>query len=80
MSCPISDRFIRYSGLRRETINILGAASFICGIIRGRDVNKAAWLGNACGDIVVTRYGCSISMPTTDEVMAFAKDEAFDVF
>ena len=64
--------------------NILGAgdafaAGFICGIIRGWDVNKAARFGNACGAIVVTRHGCSISMPTMDEVVAFAKDEAFCV-
>jgi len=42
MSCPISDRFIRKNGVRRRTINILSAPSFICGIIRGWDVNKAA--------------------------------------
>lgn len=62
--------------------NILGAgdafaAGFIYGITRGWDVSKAARLGNACGAIVVTRHGCSISMPTMDEVVAFAKDEAF---
>ena len=63
--------------------NILGAgdafaAGFICGIIRGWDVKKAARLGNACGAIVVTRHGCSISMPTIDEVVAFAGNEAFN--
>ena len=40
---------------------------------------KAARFGNAYGAIVVTRHGCSISMPTMDEVVAFAKDEAFCV-
>ncbi|MBW1864926.1 MAG: 5-dehydro-2-deoxygluconokinase, partial [Deltaproteobacteria bacterium] len=64
--------------------NILGAgdafaAGFICGIIHEWDVKKAARLGNACGAIVVTRHGCSISMPIMDEVVAFAKDEAFCV-
>jgi hypothetical protein len=52
-------------------------AGFICDIISGWDVPKAARLGNACDAIVVTRHGCSISMPTMDEVVAFAKDEAF---
>jgi sugar/nucleoside kinase (ribokinase family) len=46
------------------------------------NVNKAARFGNACGNRMVTHthHGCSIYMPTTDEVMAFAKDEAFYVF
>ncbi len=32
-------------------------------------------LGNACGAMVVTRHGCSISMPFFDEVIAFADGE-----
>ena len=62
-----------------KTINILGATSFICGIIRGWYVNKTVQLDNACDAIVLTRHGCSISMLTMEEVVAFARDEAFDV-
>ena len=59
--------------------NILGAgdafgAGFIYGYVKGWDLRKAARLGNACGAMVVTRHGCSISMPFLDEVMAFAKE------
>ena len=57
--------------------NILGAgdafaAGFLYGYVKGWDLRKAARLGNACGAIVVTRHGCSISMPFWDEVMRFA--------
>jgi 5-dehydro-2-deoxygluconokinase len=57
--------------------NILGAgdafgAGFLYGYVNGWDLRKAARLGNACGAMVVTRHGCSISMPFRDEVMAFA--------
>lgn len=57
--------------------NILGAgdafgAGFLYGYVNGWELRKAARLGNACGAIVVTRHGCSISMPFRDEVMAFA--------
>jgi 5-dehydro-2-deoxygluconokinase len=59
--------------------NILGAgdafgAGFLYGYVKGWDLRKAARLGNACGAMVVTRHGCSISMPLWDEVMAFADE------
>jgi 5-dehydro-2-deoxygluconokinase len=59
--------------------NILGAgdafgAGFLYGYVKGWDLRKAARLGNACGAMVVTRHGCSISMPFRDEVMAFADE------
>ena len=59
--------------------NILGAgdafgAGFLYGYVKGWDLRKAARLGNACGAMVVTRHGCSISMPFWDEVMAFANE------
>jgi 5-dehydro-2-deoxygluconokinase len=57
--------------------NILGAgdafgAGLLYGYVKGWDLRKAARLGNACGAMVVTRHGCSVSMPFRDEVMAFA--------
>jgi 5-dehydro-2-deoxygluconokinase len=59
--------------------NILGAgdafgAGFLYGYVKGWDLRKAARLGNACGAIVVTRHGCSVSMPFWDEVMAFVEE------
>ncbi|MEK7754516.1 MAG: 5-dehydro-2-deoxygluconokinase [Acidobacteriota bacterium] len=59
--------------------NILGAgdafgAGFLYGYVKGWALRKAARLGNACGAMVVTRHGCSISMPYWDEVMAFANE------
>jgi 5-dehydro-2-deoxygluconokinase len=59
--------------------NILGAgdafgAGFLYGYVKGWDLRKAARLGNACGAMVVTRHGCSVSMPFLDEVMAFADE------
>ena len=59
--------------------NILGAgdafgAGFLYGFVKGWELRKAARLGNACGAMVVTRHGCSISMPFWDEVMAFADE------
>jgi len=59
--------------------NILGAgdafgAGFLYGYVKGWDLRKSARLGNACGAMVVTRHGCSISMPFWDEVMAFADE------
>lgn len=59
--------------------NILGAgdafgSGFLYGYVKGWDLPKACRLGNACGAMVVTRHGCSVSMPFFDEVMAFAKE------
>jgi 5-dehydro-2-deoxygluconokinase len=59
--------------------NILGAgdafgAGFLYGYVKGWDLRKAARLGNACGAIVVSRHGCSISMPFLDEVIAFIEE------
>jgi 5-dehydro-2-deoxygluconokinase len=61
-----------------EIQNILGAgdafgAGFLYGCAKGWDLYKSGRMGNACGAIVVTRHGCSISMPTYREVMDFVK-------
>ncbi len=60
--------------------NILGAgdafgAGFLYGYVKEWDFWKAARLGNACGAIVVSRHGCSISMPFWEEVMAFVEEQ-----
>jgi 5-dehydro-2-deoxygluconokinase len=59
--------------------NILGAgdafgAGFLYGYVKGWDLRKSARLGNACGAMVVTRHGCSVSMPFWDEVQRFADE------
>jgi 5-dehydro-2-deoxygluconokinase len=66
-------------GFPVEVQNILGAgdafgAGFLYGYVKGWDLRKAARLGNACGAMLVTRHGCSVSMPFYDEVMAFANE------
>jgi len=66
-------------GFPVEVQNILGAgdafgAGFLYGYVKGWDLRKAARLGNACGAMVVTRHGCSVSMPFYDEVMGFADE------
>jgi len=66
-------------GFPVQVQNILGAgdafgAGFLYGYVKGWDLRKAARLGNACGAMVVTRHGCSVSMPFRDEVMAFADE------
>ena len=67
------------AGFPVEIKNILGAgdafgAGFICGYVKGWDLQKAASFGNACGAIVVTRPACSNSMPTYDEVISFIEE------
>ena len=66
-------------GFQVTVQNILGAgdafgAGFLYGYVKGWDLWKAARLGNACGAIVVTRHGCSISMPFLEEVTAFVEE------
>jgi len=63
-------------GFPVEIKNILGAgdafgAGFIYGYVNDWGLQKAARLGNACGALVVTRPGCSNSMPTFEEVVEF---------
>ena len=73
------DRSEDVSGFPVTIQNILGAgdafaAGFLYGYVKDWELRKAARLGNACGAMVVTRHGCSISMPFWDEVMAFADE------
>jgi 5-dehydro-2-deoxygluconokinase len=44
------------------------AAGFIFSLLQGWDDLRAACFANACGAIVVSRHGCSVAMPTRDEV------------
>jgi 5-dehydro-2-deoxygluconokinase len=60
--------------------NILGAgdafgAGFLYGYVKKWDLRKACRLGNACGAMVASRHGCSISMPFWEEVMAFVNEQ-----
>jgi len=66
-------------GFPVEINNILGAgdafgAGFLYGYVKKWTLYQAARLGNACGAIVVTRHGCSDSMPTYQEVMEFVDE------
>lgn len=76
-------KVIDVPGYAVEIKNILGAgdafgAGFLYGLVKGYDLDKAARLANACGAIVVTRHGCSISMPTFEEVKNFLKERGED--
>jgi 5-dehydro-2-deoxygluconokinase len=60
--------------------NILGAgdafgAGFLYGYVKEWDLRKACRLANACGAMVASRHGCSISMPFWEEVMAFVHEQ-----
>jgi len=72
-----SGEVIEVPGFRVEIQNILGAgdafgSGFLYGYVKGWSLYQAARLGNACGAVVVSRHGCSISMPTYEEAMEFA--------
>ncbi len=63
-------------GFQVTVQNILGAgdafgAGFLYGYVKDWELRRAARLGNACGAMVVSRHGCSISMPFWKEVMTF---------
>ena len=63
-------------GFPVDIVNVLGAgdafgAGFIRGLVDGRPLVACARFGNACGALVVTRHGCSASMPTLAEVNDF---------
>ena len=67
-------------GFPVDVFNILGAgdafaSGFLYGYVQGWDWYKAARMGNACGAMVVTRHGCSISMPHLAEVLQFIEEK-----
>ena len=80
--CRIHQRqrdIIDVQGFPVEIKNILGAgdafgAGFIYGYLKEWKLQDSVRFGNACGAIVVTRPGCSNSMPTYGEVMAFVDE------
>jgi 5-dehydro-2-deoxygluconokinase len=68
------------AGFKVQVQNILGAgdafgAGFLYGHAQGWELYKAARLGNACGALVAARHGCSVSMPTLEEVMALVDQQ-----
>ena len=74
-----NEPIVEAPGFPVEVMNILGAgdafgSGFIYGLVKDWEPYKAARLGNACGAIVVGRHGCSISMPTHEEVFSFIED------
>jgi len=71
-NCPPED----VPGFLVTVQNILGAgdafgAGFLYGYVKGWDLRKAVRLGNACGAMVVSRHGCSVAMPSWEEVTTF---------
>ncbi len=47
---------------------------FIASLAAGYDLKDAVLRGSACAAIVVARVGCSVAMPTTEELSAFLAD------
>jgi len=71
----IDDAFT-ISGAQVEVMNVLGAGdAFLSGFLsvwlRGGDYGDACRTANACGALVVSRHGCSVAMPTQDELDYF---------
>ena len=51
--------------------------AFVNGIKLGKSVEESVMIGTASAAIVVTRVGCSIAMPSSEELKEFI-DECFD--
>lgn len=71
----IDDAFT-VKGAQVEVMNVLGAGdAFLSGFLsvwlRGGDYANACRTANACGALVVSRHGCSVAMPTQDELDYF---------
>jgi 5-dehydro-2-deoxygluconokinase len=67
------DDFQRYSGVRVEVLNVLGAgdafmSGFLRGWIRGESHERCCAYGNACGALVVSRHGCAPAIPSAEEL------------
>jgi 5-dehydro-2-deoxygluconokinase len=72
-----------FAGYSVPVCNTLGAgdayaAGFIFGLLQGWGDERVARFANACGAIVVSRHGCSNSMPTHAEVEQLLADAADD--
>lgn len=64
------------AGFPVDVVNTVGAGdAFASGLItrrlRGDGWERAVRYANACGAITVSRHGCSVALPTADEVEAF---------
>lgn len=62
-----------FPGPRVEVLNVLGAGdAFLSGFLRGwlgdEDYRDCAAYANACGALVVARHGCSLAIPTAEEL------------
>ncbi len=65
-----------YRGSAVEVVNVLGAgdafiAGFLCGWLRGGNIERSCAYANACGAIVVSRHGCAPAMPSRAELDYF---------
>ena len=64
-----------------KVLNSVGAgdafmSGFLAAYLRGNNWNDCATRGNASGALVVTRHGCSVASPGTDEIDYFVKHNA----
>ena len=49
-------------------------SSFIYGLLEGWDIIDCLELGSASASLLVNAHGCSLFMPTLDEIKAYIKD------
>ena len=50
-------------------------SAFIYGLLEGLDIMDCLELGSASASMLVAAHGCSLFMPTVDEIRAFIKEE-----
>jgi 5-dehydro-2-deoxygluconokinase len=62
-----------FKGFPVDVMNVLGAgdafaSGLMVSLLKGEDWAQATRVANACGAIVVSRHGCSVAMPTPEEL------------
>lgn len=72
----IATETVDVPGFPVEVVNTVGAGDgFAAGLVSARTAGlswaEAARFANACGALVVSRHGCSVALPTRDEVEVF---------
>ncbi|WP_323120867.1 bifunctional 5-dehydro-2-deoxygluconokinase/5-dehydro-2-deoxyphosphogluconate aldolase [Burkholderia alba] len=77
------DALALIGGVEVEVMNVLGAgdafaSGFLSQWLRGRPLDTAARVANACGALVVSRHGCSPAMPTPAELDYFLAEAQSD--
>ena len=75
------DAFDVFTGVRVEVLNVLGAgdaflSGFLRGWLRGENYQQCCAYANACGALVVSRHGCSVAIPSAEELDYYLANSA----